>query len=106
MHTLEAGTPAPLFELPDQNGNLVRLADFKGKKTVVVYFYPKAMTPGCTVQACGIPYRGGIHWVHNNCGDRPTKSDPDGWLKVIRSDGRPGPNLEANRKYCYLWPRR
>lgn len=54
MQTLEAGTPAPLFTLPDQNGHPVSLADFKGEKTVVVYFYPKAMTPGCTVQACGI----------------------------------------------------
>lgn len=44
---------APLFTTTDQNGNSVSLADFKGKK-VVLYFYPKASTPGCTVQACGI----------------------------------------------------
>ncbi len=50
---LEAGDTAPGFELPDQHGNPVRLADFKGQ-TVVLYFYPKADTPGCTTQACGV----------------------------------------------------
>ncbi|GAA0346555.1 thioredoxin-dependent thiol peroxidase [Bowmanella denitrificans] len=44
------GQSAPLFTLPDQNNELVNLADFSGRK-VLVYFYPKAMTPGCTVQA-------------------------------------------------------
>ena len=44
---------APQFTTTDQNGEEVSLADFKGKK-VVLYFYPKASTPGCTVQACGI----------------------------------------------------
>ena len=48
------GTMAPAFALPDQNGDKVSLKQFKGKQTVVLYFYPKAMTPGCTVQACGI----------------------------------------------------
>ncbi|NMH61090.1 thioredoxin-dependent thiol peroxidase [Alteromonas ponticola] len=50
MNTLQAGDSAPLFTLPDQNGDQVSLNDFKAKK-VLVYFYPKAMTPGCTVQA-------------------------------------------------------
>ena len=49
---LEIGTKAPDFALPDQNGNTVRLSDFLGKK-VVLYFYPKDNTPGCTRQACG-----------------------------------------------------
>ncbi|GMQ47378.1 thioredoxin-dependent thiol peroxidase [Vibrio sp. 10N] len=53
MNTLIAGTPAPQFSLLDQDGNTVTLADFKGKK-VLFYFYPKAMTPGCTVQAQGL----------------------------------------------------
>jgi peroxiredoxin Q/BCP len=44
---------APQFTTTDQNGETVSLADFKGKK-VVLYFYPKASTPGCTTQACGI----------------------------------------------------
>ena len=48
---LEIGTPAPLFELPDQDGTIVRLKDFLGKR-VVVYFYPKDHTPGCSRQAC------------------------------------------------------
>ncbi len=50
---LEPGTPAPDFTLPDQDGNTVTLADLKGKN-VVLYFYPKADTPGCTTQACGV----------------------------------------------------
>jgi len=45
---------APAFTLLDQDGNKVSLKDFRGKKNVVLYFYPKAMTPGCTTQACGI----------------------------------------------------
>ncbi len=48
------GGAAPAFTLLDQDGKSVSLKQFKGKKTVVLYFYPKAMTPGCTVQACGI----------------------------------------------------
>jgi peroxiredoxin Q/BCP len=49
----ETGKKSPGFTLPDQNRNEVSLADFLGKN-VVIYFYPKASTPGCTVQACGI----------------------------------------------------
>ena len=49
---LEVGTKAPAFELPDQNGQVHTLEEFKGKK-VVLYFYPKDNTPGCTKQACG-----------------------------------------------------
>ena len=48
---LEIGTKAPEFTLPDKDGNLVSLADFAGK-TVVLYFYPRDNTPGCTRQAC------------------------------------------------------
>ena len=48
---LEAGTPAPDFTLPDKDANPVRLSDFRGRK-VVVYFYPKDNTSGCTRQAC------------------------------------------------------
>jgi len=50
---IEPGHPAPDFELPDQDGNPVRLSDLRGG-LVVLYFYPKADTPGCTTQACGI----------------------------------------------------
>jgi peroxiredoxin Q/BCP len=50
---LEQGIAAPDFNLPDQDGNPVELSALKGQ-TVVLYFYPKADTPGCTTQACGI----------------------------------------------------
>ncbi|MGP1568182.1 MAG: thioredoxin-dependent thiol peroxidase [Peptoanaerobacter stomatis] len=49
---LEIGTKAPEFELQDQNGDLHKLSDYLGKK-VILYFYPKDNTPGCTKQACG-----------------------------------------------------
>lgn len=48
------GNLAPQFSLLNQRGEKVSLKDFKGKKNVVLYFYPRANTPGCTVQACGI----------------------------------------------------
>ncbi|MBM89248.1 MAG: thioredoxin-dependent thiol peroxidase [Gammaproteobacteria bacterium] len=54
MAALKTGNIAPAFTLQDQNGNKISLKDFKGKKNIVLYFYPKAMTPGCTVQACGL----------------------------------------------------
>ncbi len=51
MPRLSAGDAAPTFTLPDSNGSDVSLADYRGRK-VIVYFYPAAMTPGCTTQAC------------------------------------------------------
>lgn len=53
MSKLAPGDPAPYFELADQNGNLVKLSDFHGRK-LLLYFYPKADTPGCTRQACSV----------------------------------------------------
>ena len=53
---LEVGTKAPDFELPDQNGDMHKLSDYKGKK-VILYFYPKDNTSGCTKQACGYSER-------------------------------------------------
>jgi thioredoxin-dependent peroxiredoxin len=50
---IEAGERAPDFELPDEEGRTVRLSELRGTR-VVLYFYPKADTPGCTTQACGI----------------------------------------------------
>jgi peroxiredoxin Q/BCP len=50
---IEPGQAAPDFTLPDQDGNAVALSQLRGK-TVVLYFYPKADTPGCTAQACGV----------------------------------------------------
>lgn len=51
---LKVGNPAPNFTLQDAYGNSYTLSDYKGKNPVVVYFYPKAGTPGCTTEACGI----------------------------------------------------
>jgi len=48
---LNKSQPAPDFAVPDANGNKITLADFKGKKNVVLYFYPKDDTPGCTIEA-------------------------------------------------------
>ena len=53
MARLIAGDKAPAFTLQDDQGNIVSLADLSGKK-VLVYFYPKALTPGCTTQACAL----------------------------------------------------
>lgn len=53
---LEVGTKAPDFNLPDQNGNMHSLSEYKGKK-LILYFYPKDSTPGCTKQACGFSER-------------------------------------------------
>jgi peroxiredoxin Q/BCP len=50
---LKPGDKAPAIALPDQDGTTVKLSDYKGRK-VLVYFYPKADTPGCTAQACGL----------------------------------------------------
>jgi len=55
---LAEGDKAPNFTLPDQHGEKVKLSDSKGE-TVVLYFYPRADTPGCTTQACGVRDRGG-----------------------------------------------
>lgn len=53
MNRLTAGQPAPDFTLLDQNSNAVTLSALRGQK-VLIYFYPKASTPGCTTQACGL----------------------------------------------------
>ena len=58
---LKIGQKAPAFTLPNQDGKLVRLADFKGKK-VVLYFYPKDDTPGCTKESCA--FRDGLEEIH------------------------------------------
>ncbi len=54
MSIIEVGQVAPDFNLLNQNGEEVTLSSFRGTKNVVLYFYPRASTPGCTVQACGL----------------------------------------------------
>jgi peroxiredoxin Q/BCP len=54
VSSAKIGNLAPAFSLQDQDGNTVSLNDFKGKKGVILYFYPRASTPGCTMQACGL----------------------------------------------------
>ncbi|MDG3581930.1 thioredoxin-dependent thiol peroxidase [Galbibacter pacificus] len=53
MDTLQAGDKVPAFTAKDQDGNSITLADYKGKK-LIVFFYPKASTPGCTAEACNL----------------------------------------------------
>ena len=53
MNTLKEGDKVPNFEVNDQDGNAIKLSDYKGKK-LVVFFYPKASTPGCTAEACNL----------------------------------------------------
>jgi peroxiredoxin Q/BCP len=62
MATPVEGKSAPKFALPDQNEHTVKLADLKGRR-VLVYFYPRADTPGCTTQACG------LRDIHEQIGD-------------------------------------
>lgn len=53
VNPLKEGEKAPEFSLPDQDGEHISLSDYKGQR-ILIYFYPKAMTPGCTVQACNL----------------------------------------------------
>jgi peroxiredoxin Q/BCP len=75
--TLDVGDVAPPFTLPDADGNPVSLADFAGRP-VIVYFYPAAMTPGCTTEACDFtsargPLDGGGYVVLGISPDKPEK---------------------------------
>jgi peroxiredoxin Q/BCP len=75
--TLDVGDIAPPFTLPDADGNAVSLSDFAGKP-VIVYFYPAAMTPGCTTEACDFtsaraPLDGGGYVVLGISPDKPEK---------------------------------
>jgi hypothetical protein len=60
---------------------------------------------GDRIEACGQLYdRGvGIHFVHNNCGERPTGAHPDGWIKIVDARGNASANLESNTRYCGLF---
>jgi peroxiredoxin Q/BCP len=75
-----AGAPAPDFELPDEDGNPVRLSALRGQ-TVVLYFYPRADTAGCTTQACSIRDRGA---EYADAGARVVGVSPDPVKKIKR----------------------
>jgi thioredoxin-dependent peroxiredoxin len=75
----EQGDQAPDFELTDQDGKVHKLADYAGKN-VVLYFYPKALTSGCTVQACGVRDRAG-DYEHANAVVLGVSPDPQNKLR-------------------------
>jgi thioredoxin-dependent peroxiredoxin len=81
---LAEGDAAPEFTLPDQNGDEVTLADLRGE-TVVLYFYPRADTPGCTTQACSIRDRGDEYAA---AGARVIGVSPDEPAALKKFDGK------------------
>jgi peroxiredoxin Q/BCP len=81
---LSEGDKAPSFTLPDQNGDKVKLSDLKGQ-TVVLYFYPRADTPGCTTQACGVRDRSGDYAA---AGARVIGISPDEVAAIDKFDGK------------------
>jgi peroxiredoxin Q/BCP len=83
---IDRGDPAPDFELLDQKGQRVKLSELRGK-TVVLYFYPKADTPGCTTQACGVRDR---RADYEQAGAVVLGVSPDPVAKVARFDQKYG----------------
>jgi peroxiredoxin Q/BCP len=83
---LEAGQQAPEFTLPDQHGREVSLADLRGQ-TVVLYFYPRADTPGCTTQACGVRDRSA---EYERAGVRVIGVSPDEVEAIAKFDAKHG----------------
>ncbi|MTE23378.1 MULTISPECIES: thioredoxin-dependent thiol peroxidase [Microbacterium] len=100
---LAAGDPAPDFTLPDQDGRPVSLASFRGRR-VVAFFYPAAMTPGCTTEACDFrdalePLRAAGYDIVGISRDEPEKlrrfADRDGLTYPLLSD----PDAAVHRAY-------
>jgi thioredoxin-dependent peroxiredoxin len=85
---LSPGDKAPAIALPDQNGETVKLSDFRGRK-VLVFFYPKADTPGCTTQACGL---------------RDVLEDIGGAAVVGISPDKPAKQAKFDQKYGLGFP--
>jgi thioredoxin-dependent peroxiredoxin len=85
---LREGDTAPDFELAEQDGNPVNLSDHRGSP-VVLYFYPKADTPGCTTQACGIRDRGADYTAANAVVLGVSPDSPDALRKFADKHGLP-----------------
>ena len=85
---IEEGTQAPDFELPNQDGETVRLEDHRGQ-WVVLYFYPRADTPGCTTQACGIRDRDADYSAANAVVLGVSPDSPDALRKFADKYGLP-----------------
>jgi peroxiredoxin Q/BCP len=85
---IETGTEAPDFELPNQDGEPVSLDTYRGK-WVVLYFYPRADTPGCTTQACGIRDRGADYADANAVVLGVSPDEPDKLRKFADKYGLP-----------------
>jgi peroxiredoxin Q/BCP len=88
MNTLKVGDKAPAFTLPDQEGNPISLNDYIGSngKQVLVYFYPKAMTPGCTVQAQNLRDSQSALADHNTVVFGISPDEPKRLLKFCQRD--------------------
>lgn len=64
----------------------------------------KTIAVGQRLALCGAPFPGGIHWVHPNCGKKPSPNQPNGWIKLADSRNRAtGDSLTSNLEYCRLW---
>lgn len=103
MTMLEAGDTAPDFTLPDQDGNPVTLSGLRGR-TLVVYFYPRASTPGCTTQACGV--RDHLP-AYENAGATVLGISPDAVDDVKRFHDKQGLNFallaDEDHAVCEAW---
>ena len=100
---LEVGTKAPEFALSDKSGNTVRLSDFLGKK-VVLYFYPRDNTPGCTRQACAFAQSYGAFQEKNTVVIGVSKDSAASHLKFAEKYALPfvllsDPELQAIQAY-------
>lgn len=103
MTMLETGDTAPDFTLPDQDGNPVTLSGLRGR-TLVVYFYPRASTPGCTTQACGV--RDHLP-AYENAGATVLGISPDAVDDVKRFHDKQGLNFallaDEDHAVCEAW---